>query len=213
MLIQSFNDIGSKFEYTIYDVTKNHFPEDIDECDAYLTTGSRHSVNDGYSWIAELEEIVRECQKQKKKLVGICFGHQLLAKALGGEVKQSDVGLGIGLINNRLRQHESWMNPHQTQFNMIISHEDQIVQNPKGATLLASNDHCENFIVQFDDNLLGIQGHPEFNKDFCRALMKVRADTISDSKLEAGYDSLSNTPNNSLVMQWITHFLGINTHN
>ena len=62
-------------------------------------------------------------------------------------------------------------------------------------------------MIQFDDNLLGIQGHPEFDIDFIRALMKARTDIISDNVLEAGYDSLSNTPDNRLVMQWITHFL------
>ncbi len=90
---------------------------------------------------------------------------------------------------------------------MIVSHEDQVVKIPEGATLLASNDHCENFMIKFGDNMLGIQGHPEFDKDFCRALMKVRIDTIPDKRLEAGYESLSNNPDNSLVMQWITYFL------
>lgn len=213
MIIPAFNNINCKFEYTIYDATKYHFPEDIDECDAYVTTGSRHSVNDGYSWIAELEEFVRECQKQEKKLVGICFGHQLIAKALGGEVKKSEAGPGLGLIENRLLQHESWIKPHQTIFNMIISHEDQVTQIPETATLLASNNHCENFMIQFDDNFLGIQGHPEFNNDFIRGLMTARADTISDDILKVAYDSLSNNPDNPLVMQWIAHFLGTNIRN
>jgi GMP synthase-like glutamine amidotransferase len=207
MLIRSFDEINCKLEYAVYDATQDQFPKDINECDAYITTGSRHSINDGYSWIAKLEEFVRKCQKQEKKLVGICFGHQLLAKALGGEVKISDLGSGLGIIENRLLQHESWMEPHQTQFNMIISHEDQVLQMPEGATLLASNKHCNNFMIQFDDNFLGIQGHPEFNNDFIRGLMKAREDIIPNDTLKAAYDSLSNTPDNPLVIQWITNFL------
>lgn len=213
MLIRSFNNINCKFEYSIYDVTKNHFPENIDECDAYIMTGSSHSVNDEYSWIAKLEEIVRKCQKHQKKLIGICFGHQLLAKALGGKVEQSKAGWGIGLIENRLLQYETWLIFKQAEFNMIVSHEDQVVKIPEGATLLASNDHCANFMIKFGDKLLGIQGHPEFDNDFIRALMKARADIIPENILEAGYDSLSKTSDNLLVMQWITHFLGTNIRN
>jgi GMP synthase-like glutamine amidotransferase len=211
MLIQSFEDINSKLEYTVYDATQDHFPEDINECDAYITTGSRHSVNDGYAWIAELEEFVRKCQKQEKKLVGICFGHQLLARALGGEVKKSEAGPGLGVIENQLLQHESWIKPHKAQFNMIVSHEDQVLQMPEGAILLASNAHCKNFMIQFDENFMGIQGHPEFNNDFSRGLMTARAEHISDNILKSAYDSLSKFPDNPLVMKWITHFLSTNT--
>lgn len=207
MFIESFNDLGSDFEYNIYNVTKNNFPVDIDECDGYITTGSCASANDDDTWIAKLEEFIRSCYRQEKKLVGVCFGHQLLAKALGGKVERSDSGWGIGLIENRVLQHKPWMEPSLSQFNMIICHEDQVIQIPENTELLVSNDHCTNFIFQCGEKLLGIQGHPEFSKDFCSALMKERADIIPKDRLEAGYSSLSDNPNNQLLMQWIINFL------
>ncbi len=207
MFIESFNNLGADFEYNIYNVTKNNFPVDIDECDAYITTGSRASANDDDTWIAELEEFIRSCNRHEKKLVGVCFGHQLLAKALGGIVERSHSGWGIGLIENRVLRRKPWMEPSLTQFNMIICHEDQVIRIPEGTELLVSNVHCTNFIFQCGEKLLGIQGHPEFSKDFCRALMKERNDIIPKDSLKAGYSSLSDNPNNQILMQWIINFM------
>ncbi len=207
MFIESFNTLGAGFEYKIYNVTNNHLPVNIDECDAYIMTGSRASANDDDAWIPELEEFICSCQKQEKKLVGICFGHQLMAKALGGKVVLSDSGWGIGLIKSKVLQKKSWMEPSLSQFNMIICHKDQVIRISEDTELLVSNDHCTNFIFQCGENMLGIQGHPEFSKDFCRALMKVRADSIPDDRLEAGYNSLSDNPDNQILMQWIVNFL------
>lgn len=213
MLIRSFDENNCNFEYKVYESTYNQFPKDINECDAYITTGSLHSINDGFLWITKLEEFVRQCQKKKKTLVGICFGHQLLAKALGGEVKKNELGLGLGVIENHIMKQEPWMVPNQTRLNMIISHEDQIVKMPDGARLLASNSHCRNFMLQIDDNFLGIQGHPEFNNDFICDLIKVREDIIPYDKVKTAYESFSKTPDNSLVIQWIINFLNTNDCN
>jgi GMP synthase (glutamine-hydrolysing) len=206
MLIRSFRSIDCDFEYNVYNVTVNDFPGSINECDAYITTGSRSSVNDSKSWIATLEKLVVECDSTDHRLVGICFGHQLIARALQGRVERSKSGLRIGLIKSRILSNKSWMNPVQDHINMIISHEDHVVRLPAGAGLLASNSHCKNFMFQYR-NFLGIQGHPEFSKEYCRALMKLWSGTIPEDRLTAGYKSLEEEPDNRLVMQWIRDFI------
>ena len=181
MLIRSFRSIDCDFEYNVYNVTVNDFPGSINECDAYITTGSRSSVNDSKSWIATLEKLVVGCDSSKS-------------------------GLRIGLIKSRILSNKSWMNPVQDHINMIISHEDHVVRLPAGAGLLASNSHCKNFMFQYR-NFLGIQGHPEFSKEYCRALMKLWSGTIPEDRLTAGYKSLEEEPDNRLVMQWIRDFI------
>ncbi len=210
MLIQAFRNISLEPEFVIYDAPRSRFPADINECNAYITTGSLHSVNDDLPWIRELEDFIRQCWKRQKKVAGICFGHQLLAKSLGGTVAKNETGIKFGVIENRLLQHKAWTKPHQLKFNMVIHHEDRVVTMPEGAVLLASNEHCENFMFQSGDHFIGIQGHPEFDNDFSRRLIAIESKHIPDNRVKAGYDSLSITPDNSVVMQWIANFLAIN---
>lgn len=84
MFVDLLLSVVRDIEWVIYDVEHGEFPENKDEVHAYIITGSRHGVNDGHAWILQLEEFVRQLHAAQKKVLGICFGHQLIAKALGG---------------------------------------------------------------------------------------------------------------------------------
>lgn len=207
MFVDLLLPVVPDIEWVIYDVEHGFFPSDIDAVDAYVITGSRHGVNDGHEWISQLEEFVRLLHHRQKKVIGICFGHQLIAKALGGKVIKSPKGWGVGINQSQMFQQKSWMHPFQNQFNLIISHQDQVVELPKDAEVLAGNDFCPYYMLQIGNNLLTIQGHPEFTKEYSRDLMLSREDTINEAEFIRGMDSLQRPKDDRLIAQWMIRFL------
>ncbi len=203
-LLTSLDD---SLEVVIYKVIDGIYPEHVDECDAYITTGSRFGVNDDYQWIRVLEEYVRELYVANKKLVGICFGHQLIAKALGGEVVKTSKGWGIGVATNEIRLDRSWMHDAEPTMSLIVSHQDQVVRLPKGATIIAGNDFCPNYMMQVNNHFLGIQGHPEFSKAYSHDLMLARKHRIPMPRIEQGIESLERSVDDKKVTRWLIQFL------
>lgn len=194
-------------EFIEFDAEKGELPSDINAADAYLITGSRHGVNDGFPWIAQLEEFVRQLHQHQKKVIGICFGHQLIAKALGGKVIKSPKGWGVGISQNSVTAQKDWMNPSQVQFNLLVSHQDQVVELPAEAEVLAGSDFCPNYLMQIGTNLLSIQGHPEFTKAYSEALMISREDTLNETEFKQGMSSLELPEDDHLIARWIINFL------
>ncbi len=207
MFAAMLHPVDPTLTFTIYDVEQLEIPTEIDACDAYLITGSRHGVNDDLPWLTPLEHFIRNLHAGQKKVIGICFGHQVIAKALGGKVIKSPKGWGIGMSINKVTQQKSWMKPPRCQFNLLISHQDQVVELPPGAEIVASNEFCPFFMVQIGNNLLTVQGHPEFSKEYSRALIEKRKDILDSPRYEKGLQSLQLEKDNIIVAQWIIQFL------
>ena len=172
MFVSLLRPVDPDVTFTVYDVRYGDFPIHLDAADAYLITGSHHGVNDGFPWISELEELTRRLHDARKKVIGICFGHQLIAKALGGKVIKSPKGWGIGMSVNKMTQHKPWMHPSLETLNLRISHQDQVVELPPEAEVLASSEFCPFYMLQIHNNLLTVQGHPEDSKEYTEALIK-----------------------------------------
>ncbi len=198
-------------EWRTYRVYEQELPGAIEECDGYITTGSRSGAYDKDAWIASLEGFIQRLAGSETPLVGICFGHQAIAQALGGVVEKSDKGWGIGIHHHTIGDHIScaWMNPTLPQFTIPVCHQDQVMSLPDGARLLASNGHCENFMVQFNDTMLGLQGHPEFHPNYIEVLLELRREIITGRVREDAVHSLTREHDNPSIMKWIANFLGI----
>lgn len=193
--------------FEVYDIEHGEFPEEINAAEAYLITGSHHSVNDDFPWIANLEAFIRQLHLAKKKVVGICFGHQLIAKALGGKVIKSPKGWGIGMAKNQITHHKPWMNPPQDNLHLLVSHQEQVVELPSDAEVLASSDFCPFYLLQIKENLFTVQGHPEFSKGYSQALIEDRKDILGKERLEQGLMSLTMDLDSDLFAKWIVNFL------
>ncbi|MDX9686487.1 MULTISPECIES: glutamine amidotransferase-related protein [Halopseudomonas] len=194
-------------ELPVYRVLDGELPATTTECDAWLITGSKFGVNDGLHWIEALSDFVRTLWAEQRPLVGICFGHQLMARALGGTVVKSDKGWGVGLSFNQVIERKPWMQPWQEELDLLVSHQDQVVVLPEEAQVLASSDFCPYYLIQYGECFLSVQGHPEFCVDYCRALMEMRRDTLPAARLRAGRASLNAEADSQLMMQWIASFL------
>jgi GMP synthase-like glutamine amidotransferase len=187
-------------ELVVYDVIGGEVPSDPGECDAWITTGSRYSVNDDEPWIRQLEHFVREVAKEEVPFVGVCFGHQLIAKALGGKVVKSDRGWGVGAKEVIVRE-DLELGPSYT---VLTSHQDQIDSLPPGAEILGWNEHCPISMLGVGENMIGIQGHPEFDSAYSKALMESRRGSlIPEETVDEGMSSLDREIDGDPLVEWI----------
>ena len=196
------------FEYVGFDVAAGHFPDSVEACDAYLITGSPKGVYDDFDWIIDLGNFIRDAFKVGKKLVGICFGHQILAHALGGQSLKSEKGWGLGLKEFDIYDKKDWMTSDFPKSFLHFVHQDQVMQLPTGAELLGGNDFCPNLFFTMGDQVLGIQGHPEFTTEIMHQIIAARKGIFGPELCETAIHSIeSGTPNNQLLAEWIVNFL------
>jgi GMP synthase-like glutamine amidotransferase len=207
MFIALLSQVDPELEFDVYDVEQGQYPADIDDADAYLVTGSKSSVYDDKPWIADLLEFVRELHRLRKKLVGICFGHQLVAQALGGKVEKSDKGWGVGLHTHRFTSVPSWHDGRDRDMEILVSHQDQVVEVVEGAVVMAGSGFCENAVCQIGDHVITFQGHPEFIPDYAREIMNFRRELIGDETYHEGMASLDGNHQGRRVAAWIVNFL------
>ena len=207
MFISLLGRLDPGLEFAVYDVEQGEYPADIDEVDAYLITGSKSSVYDDKPWIRELEAFVRELHARRKKLVGICFGHQLVAQALGGRTEKSAKGWGQGVHTHTFTEVPSWHDGGSLAFNVLVSHQDQVVENAEDAEVLASSDFCENAVCQIGDHILTFQGHPEFVPGYSREILQYRREMIGEAIYESGMASLDTPAEGERIGRWILNFL------
>ncbi len=194
------------FNLRCYEVSQGELPEP-QACDAWLCSGSVDSVYDDLPWIEPLKQFVRRVYENGGRMAGICFGHQLMAEALGGKVARSENGWGIGLHEVRLSGARDWMTPFRRKYNLFYSHQDQVQRLPEGADCLGGSDHCPVAIYTVDNRFLGIQGHPEFNRDYTEALLRSRRDRIGAKPLKKALATLDGEHHRHDVLRWIGLFL------
>jgi len=199
--------VDPSLRFKVYDVQHGNYPNSLNECDAYITTGSKASVYDGDAWIDVLEKFLIEINDHNIKLVAICFGHQLIAQAFGGSTEKSSKGWGVGVHTNRIQTKPAWMDPALQQFNVLVSHQDQVTRLPEEAQLIAGSEFCPNGMFQLGNNILTMQGHPEFNAKYAKTLMQFRGKLISKDRLDAGVLSLQLQTDEIIIAKWMLQFL------
>jgi GMP synthase-like glutamine amidotransferase len=194
--------LGPGFETETFDVEAGEFP-DPDAHEACLITGSPAGVYEPLPWIAPLQEFIRSARGSK--MVGICFGHQVMAEALGGHVEKSDKGWGAGLHRYAVVRSEPWIDSAGT-IAVPASHQDQVVIQPPNTDIVAASDFTPFAALAWTDRpAISFQFHPEFSPEFARALIEKRYDIVPDPA--AAIASLDTPNDNARVAGWIRRFL------
>lgn len=153
------------FTFETYRVVEGQFPPGVTACDGWLITGSRHGVYEDHPWIPPLEQFIRDAFAAHVPVVGVCFGHQIVAQAMGGKVERFAPGWAVGPQDYDFEGETLRLNAW---------HRDQVTRAPSGAKVIASNPFCEIAALLYDDRALTVQAHPEFRPEFVDGLMKTR---------------------------------------
>lgn len=207
MFIRLLRRVSADLTFSVFDVQQGHYPTHINDCDAYLITGSKASVYEPLPWIATLQDFVVQLDRSGKKLIAVCFGHQLVAQAFGGVTEKSAKGWGVGVHSITVKRPKSWMNPALETINIVVSHQDQVSRLPEGSELIAGSEFCPNSLFQFGKHIITIQGHPEFSKDYAKAMMINRRQKISAEQFEQAMDSWQKPVDDLIVAKWFLQFI------
>jgi len=183
MMETMFAAAGVRWQFERFNTTRFEYPDTFDVYDAVLLTGSRADSYSDEPWVRTLRDRVGELLGQRKKLLGICFGHQLISLCLGAEVGPAPQGWGIG------RMTYDWCGPapltptHRAPtVALLASHQDQVVTLPTGATLLARSEFCPIAAYQVADHVLCVQAHPEFTDDYSAYLLEKNRALVGEER-------------------------------
>ena len=208
-----FAEAAPEFRFRTHAVVDGEMPESVEDCDAWLVAGSKHGVYDDLPWIAPLEAFVREARAAGRPILGICFGHQLLAQAFGGRVVKSEKGWGLGPEGYRILRRPGWMADAPEEIVLHAIHQDQVVDMPADATLLAESDHCPCAMLAYGDpeapDAVGIQPHPECRDAYVADLAAVlgREGRAPATITERARDAVGRPLDSAAFARWAAAFL------
>ena len=196
MFERLLRDAGFQGDVEAFSARHGQYPDSFDAYDVVLLTGSRADAFSKESWVVDLCSRVSALLEQKKRLIGVCFGHQLIAHCLGAKVDRAPHGWCLG------RHTYTWHEPqyfeeYTEQVSLLTSHQDQVLELPAGARLLASNSHCPIAAYAMGQQVLCIQPHPEFDPEYSAFLLEKRRAQYGEvvyqealSGLHSGHDGV-----------------------
>ncbi len=193
-------------ELVRYDLDESRFPDSTAECDGWLVSPSRCSVSDPHPWIAESQRLIHEIITTERPYVGICFGHQLAAQALGVAVTRAADGWQVGVQDYEIVAPRPWMRPMHSTISLIASHEDQVTELPADAKLLARTPGCPVAGMLIGDRAWTLQPHPEFTPELADHLLAQRIELIGSEKVARARSTLRRPLNRFDVGLWIGRF-------
>lgn len=207
MFEQMFAKQPIAVECKVYNVVDGHYPPETEHWDAYLITGSKADSFADEPWIKTLKDFSRKKYNEGKILLGVCFGHQLLAIEFGGKVERAVQGWGVGAHSYELKYKDKWMMPALDKLTLLISHQDQVTLLPNEATLIARSDFCPNAAFSIGKQVLCFQGHPEFIASYSKAILDSREDQLGDELYRKAVNSLSTEHQGVVAAEWMVRFI------
>ena len=209
MFRQMFDAVGAGISCETVSIVKGEALPDPASLEAVLYTGSPAGVYEDHPWMAPLMEFIRASAEARLPQVGICFGHQAMAEALGGKVEKSEKGWAVGRHRYEIVSAPGWPGNAPTAMTVAVSHQDQVVIKPEGADIVALSLFTNYAGLSYRGfPALSFQCHPEFAPDFAAALYSARrGKTLADDEVEAAVASLEGACDRRFLASWIVSFL------
>ena len=192
-------------ELTTYRCDEGQMPASLSEQEGWLCSPSRLSVYDDIDWLRDVEQLLRDMVATETPYVGICFGHQLMAQALGATVAKADYGWGIGAKHYDIVEQQPWMDSAD-QIVLAASHQDQVQSLPNGARLLATADYCPIGGMLIGERAWTLQVHPEFSPALADSLLSTRLALFGEEKANTARTTLSEPLQQDRIAGWISNF-------
>lgn len=197
-----FSYVPHNVSMDVFNTVRGEYPSNINTYDAFLLSGSRADAFGDEPWINTLRTFVNTLIDERKKMIGICFGHQLIAHCLGAEVGRAETGWGMG------RMTYQWQHGFADgEFSLLVSHQDQVKTIPHGASVIASSDFCPIAAYTVDNHIICFQGHPEFTPPYMTYLANKRKPLLGEALYQRVIDSIPKGHDGKLVADLCTDFL------
>ncbi|KAI2635074.1 putative class I glutamine amidotransferase [Xylaria nigripes] len=202
--------LESQLSISSHDIVNdlNAYP-DPEAIDAILITGSKHNAFDNDEWINRLVQFTKRCLEGGRiRAIGICFGHQVIGRALGAELGRNKRGWEISVVEHELTDEGKKifgldrMSIHQM-------HRDVVYTFPPGVVQLARTDICANQAMYIPGRMISVQGHPEFTEEMVREILASRkyGGVLSDDIYLDGIRRVGNEQDGVAVAQAFLRFL------
>ena len=196
------------WDFSVFRVSEDHWPaDDAPAPDAWLVTGSPASVHDDRPWIRQLLALLAGLHAQRRPMVGLCFGHQAIATALGGRVGLSPGGWRVGTAALPLTRPRPWMQPARAALTLYAAHNEQVLALPPGAEAVGGDAFCPVGAMAIGRHVFSTQYHPEFSPSFMADLLQAMAGQLPEDLLATGRLQIVQPADGALLMRWIAQFL------
>lgn len=195
-------------EISSFSVLDGEFPKAAEQCDLWVITGSKFGCYEDYEWIEPLENFIRSVKSAGRLMFGICFGHQLIAQALGGKVQKFDKGWALGVNQYEIENWPDELGAAPAEISLQAYHQDQITTLPEGAINVASSDFCKHAAVWYPDFGLTVQGHPEFSTAYASDLLESRRGTsLTNEDTDRGQANMVHKNNRAMIAKIVETYL------
>lgn len=199
------------WQFTGYEAHAGELPDDPDAVDGLVFSGSPASVNQSDNWISGALDFIRAAHEIRMPMVGICFGHQAIAKALGGTVSANPQGWVLGPVPVTWHNHSPWMQPPQSATTLYALHTEQVSKLPSDAVAISSSEGCPIAGFRIRDHVMTTQHHPEMQANFLATLLDLLQDenipSLDPALLTRARAALKTKVHSQMVLGWIANFL------
>lgn len=207
MFERMFDSRTDRFNYEVVNVEGNSLLPDPSRIEGIVITGSPAGVYEDHDWLPPLREFIRRAYSAKTPMLGICFGHQIMADALGGDVRKSEKGWGLGRHTYRVTNRPGFMADAPEALSVACSHQDQVIVPPAEADVVLASEFTPNAGLFYKSGkALSFQPHPEFDDEYARALVELRRGKAPDAVVEKGISSFTAASDSERVAGYICDF-------
>ena len=189
-----------EFTFETWLVVDGVLPESPHACDGWLITGSKYGAYEDLPWIPPLEDFLRQAYAASVPIVGVCFGHQILAQALGGKVEKFEGGWAVGVKDYAVDDIED-------DVQVVAWHQDQVTELPAAAKVVGSSPFCPYAALAYGDRAWSIQPHPEFSGAFMADLIDARSNILPEAIATEGAGSRHRPTSSDRIAKHMKTFL------